>query len=103
MAIPHCAQCAGVLKPNVVFFGESVPRDRVERSLQALQRADALLVVGSSLQVFSGFRFVRNAVEQGKPVASINLGQTRADDLLQLRLRQACGPVLSRLVRSLVN
>ncbi len=103
MVIPQCAKCAGVLKPNVVFFGENVPRERVERSMQALQRAHALLVVGSSLQVFSGFRIVRNAVEQGKPVASISLGQTRADDMLQLQVRQACGPVLTSLVRALVK
>ena len=103
VSIPQCAECAGVLKPNVVFFGENVPVQRVESSLQALQQADALLVVGSSLQVFSGFRFVRRAVEQGKPVASINLGQTRADDLLQLKVRQDCGPILTRLVRSLIE
>ena len=103
MVIPQCAECGGVLKPNVVFFGENVPRERVERSLQSLQRAHALLVIGSSLQVFSGFRFVRSAVELGKPVASINLGQTRADDLLQLQVRKPCGPVLTGLVRALGN
>ena len=103
VAIPQCAECGGVLKPNVVFFGENVPRERVKRSLQALQRAHALLVVGSSLQVFSGFRIVRSAVEQGKPVASINLGQTRADDIIHLQVRQACGPVLTRLLRALMN
>ena len=102
VVIPECAECGGVLKPNVVFFGENVPRERVARSLRALQRANALLVVGSSLQVFSGFRIVRSAVEQGRPVASINLGQTRADDMLQLQVRQACGPVLTGLVRALV-
>ena len=103
MMIPQCAECGGVLKPNVVFFGENVPRDRVERGLQSLQRAHALLVVGSSLQVFSGFRFVRSAVEQGKPVVSINLGQTRADRMLRLQVRQACGPILKGLVRALVD
>ena len=103
MVIPRCTECGGVLKPNVVFFGENVPRARVERSLEVLQQADALLVVGSSLQVYSGFRFVRGAVEQGKPVASINLGQTRADELFQFQVRQPCGPVLTSLVHGLVN
>ena len=103
VVIPPCAQCGGVLKPNVVFFGENVPRERVERGLRALQRAHALLVIGSSLQVFSGFRFVRSAAAQGKPVASINLGQTRADDIFQLQVRQACGPVLKGLVNMLAD
>ena len=103
MVIPKCKRCDGVLKPNVVFFGENVPRLRVELSLQALQRADALLVVGSSLQVFSGYRFVRNAVKQGKPVAAINLGETRADDLFQFQIRKHCGPVLTELARTLIE
>ena len=101
MVIPECHECDGVLKPNVVFFGENVPRPRVELGQQALQRADALLVVGSSLQVFSGYRFVRNAVEQGKPVAAINLGATRADDLLLFQVRKHCGPVLKQLAITL--
>ncbi len=103
MDIPCCSECGGVLKPNVVFFGENVPRARVERSLDALQQAEALLVVGSSLQVFSGFRFVRAAVEWGKPVAAINLGQTRADDLFELQIREPCGPVLTSLANGLIN
>jgi len=103
MVIPKCKGCDGVLKPNVVFFGENVPRLRVELSLQALQRADALLVVGSSLQVFSGYRFVRNAVEQGKPVAAINLGETRADDLFQFQVSKHCGPILTELARTLTE
>jgi NAD-dependent SIR2 family protein deacetylase len=101
MAIPKCKACDGVLKPNVVFFGESVPRSRVELGHLALQRADALLVVGSSLQVFSGYRFVRNAVEQGMPVAAINLGATRADDLIQLQVKKHCGPLLKELAMTL--
>jgi NAD-dependent SIR2 family protein deacetylase len=101
MVIPKCKACDGVLKPNVVFFGESVPRPRVELGQQALQRANALLVVGSSLQVFSGYRFVRNAVEQGKPVAAINLGATRADDLFQFQVKKHCGPVLTELATTL--
>ena len=103
IVIPRCKECDGVLKPNVVFFGENVPRQRVEFSLQALQRTDALLVIGSSLQVFSGFRFVRNAVQAGKSVAAINLGQTRAEDLFLFQVREHCGPILTELARTLTE
>ena len=85
--VPECARCAGTLKPDVVFFGESVPKARVERCYAALERADALLVLGSSLMVYSGFRFPRRMAELGKPMASVTRGRTRADDLLDLRLR----------------
>ena len=95
--VPDCAQCAGMLKPDVVFFGESVPRDRVERTRAALADADALLVLGSSLMVFSGYRFCRDAARLGLPMASVNLGRTRADDLLALRLQVPCGALFSRL------
>lgn len=95
--VPDCARCAGMLKPDVVFFGESVPRDRVERTRAALAGADALLVLGSSLMVFSGFRFCRDAAQLGLPMASVNLGRTRADDLLALRLQVPCGSLFERL------
>ncbi|MCH2097506.1 MAG: NAD-dependent protein deacetylase [Pseudomonadales bacterium] len=86
-AVPACTRCAGMLKPDVVFFGEAVPKARVERCYAALERADALLVLGSSLMVYSGFRFPRRMAELGKPMASVTRGRTRADDLLNLRLR----------------
>ncbi len=101
MQIPACPQCGGVLKPNVVFFGENVPAKRVEACYQALHSADALLVVGSSLQVFSGFRFVRRAAELGLPVAGINRGKTRADDLFDVIVREDCGAALQHLVAGL--
>lgn len=88
--VPACERCGGVLKPDVVFFGESVPRERVERTTTALERADALLVMGSSLMVFSGYRFCRAAARLGRPMASVTRGRTRADDLLDLRLRVGC-------------
>jgi NAD-dependent SIR2 family protein deacetylase len=81
----------------VVFFGESVPRERVDRTRAALQRADALLVLGSSLMVFSGFRFCRDAARLGKPIASVTLGRTRADDLLALKLDVPCGALFEDL------
>jgi NAD-dependent SIR2 family protein deacetylase len=90
-----------VLKPAVVFFGENVPRSRVDAALAALAGADALLVVGSSLMVFSGFRFCLAARELGKPVAAVNLGRTRADELLSLKVASDCGPALQEVVEAL--
>lgn len=84
--IPDCQQCGGILKPDVVFFGDNVPRPRLTTAMEALKSSDALLVVGSSLMVYSGFRFCRQAAEWGKPIAALNLGHTRADDLLDLKL-----------------
>jgi NAD-dependent SIR2 family protein deacetylase len=80
--VPACSGCGGIMKPDVVFFGERVPSGRVERATRAVAGADALLVVGSSLMVHSGFRFVRQAHEAGLPVGAVNLGATRADCLL---------------------
>jgi len=95
--IPPCPRCDGILKPDVVFFGEAVPRTRVDAVYEALYKASAILVVGSSLMVYSGYRFVRDAVRQGKPVAAITQGRTRADDVLAFKLNTACAPVLSTL------
>lgn len=83
---PFCNHCHGLLKPDVVFFGESVPRPRVAHAQQALQGSDAVLVAGSSLMVWSGFRFVRQAAARGLPIAILNRGRTRADDLAGLRV-----------------
>ena len=99
--IPACAHCGGLLKPDVVFFGENVPRERVGEALGALAQADAVLVAGSSLMVYSGFRFVQAAVAAGKPVAAINLGRTRADELLTLKLAQPVGEALDGLAQAL--
>jgi NAD-dependent SIR2 family protein deacetylase len=79
--VPACPSCGGMLKPDVVFFGENVPRDRVDAAMRALDEADAMLVVGSSLMVYSGFRFCERAGAAGKPIAAINRGRTRADHL----------------------
>ncbi|TMH49260.1 MAG: NAD-dependent protein deacetylase [Betaproteobacteria bacterium] len=81
--VPHCSRCAGVLKPNVVFFGEGVPRERVDDAVGSLKHADAMLVIGSSLMVYSGFRFCEWADTMGKPIAAVNLGRTRADHTLR--------------------
>ena len=96
--IPDCRYCAGVLKPKVVFFGDSVSRDLVACINTQLETSAGLLVVGSSLMVFSGYRFCRHAAGLGIPIACINPGKTRADDLIQLKLQMDCGKALSELV-----
>jgi NAD-dependent SIR2 family protein deacetylase len=96
--IPPCEACGGRLKPDVVFFGENVPRSRVEGAMAHLARADAMLVVGSSLMVYSGLRFVHAAVRLGLPVVAVSLGRTRADDLLQFRMAAPCGDALAFLL-----
>jgi NAD-dependent SIR2 family protein deacetylase len=96
LVLPRCHLCAGDLMPDVVFFGGNVPRTRVASCLDAVEGADALLAVGSSLKVFSGFRFCRSAVKLGKPLVIINPGVTRADDLAALKLRSPAGPLLAR-------
>lgn len=96
--LPTCLTCGGVLMPDVVFFGGTIPVPRVASCLAALDQADALLVVGSSLKVYSGYRFCVRAKEAGKPIILLNPGNTRADELAQLHIRAACGEVLTELV-----
>jgi NAD-dependent SIR2 family protein deacetylase len=98
--VPACQPCGGVLKPDVVFFGEQVPPDRVRRSMSQLMQADAMLVIGSSLMVYSGYRFARAAALAGKPIAAVNLGRTRADALLELKVALPCSAALAFLLRA---
>lgn len=97
VSVPNCELCNGVLKPDVVFFGASVPKPRVQQALDSLAEADALLVVGSSLKVYSGFRFCKTAQQLGKPIVIINQGITRADDIATLKIEQNCGTALAEL------
>ncbi|MBN3754535.1 NAD-dependent protein deacetylase [Paraburkholderia sp. Tr-20389] len=99
--VPACPNCGGLLKPAVVFFGENVPKPRVEAASHALDAADAMLVVGSSLMVYSGYRFCMWAQKMGKPIAAINLGRTRADALLSLKVEAPCGDALAALAAGL--
>ena len=93
--IPPCPHCGKhMLKPDVVFYGESVPRERVERSMQAVQNARGVLVLGSSLMVYSGYRFVLAAQEAGIPVAAVNRGTTRGDAVFALKLDADVGETL---------
>jgi NAD-dependent SIR2 family protein deacetylase len=100
--VPACEECGGLLKPDVVFFGENVPGERVTRAMAAIAHADAMLVVGSSLMVYSGYRFVTAAVNARKPIAAINLGRTRADELLTLKIEDRCANAL-RALTSLIS
>jgi NAD-dependent SIR2 family protein deacetylase len=92
--LPWCTCCGGTLQPNVVFFGDNVPAARTAIALDQMDKADALLVVGSSLMVYSGFRFCRMAQASGKPIAAINLGRTRADELLDIKIEDSSERVL---------
>ena len=96
--VPACARCGGTLKPDVVFCGEGVPKARVESAMAALRRADAMRVVGSSLMVYSGYRFAQAMAEAGKPIAALNMGRTRADDLLALKVAERCTDALQFLL-----
>ncbi len=96
-AVPDCPACGGVLMPDVVFFGGSVRRSRVATVTAGIERADAVVVAGSSMKVFSGFRFCRLAQQLGKPLVVINRGVTRADPLATLKLSLDCAPVLHDL------
>jgi NAD-dependent SIR2 family protein deacetylase len=95
---PPCVRCGGVLMPAVVFFGESVPREKVALAMDRVDESDAMLVAGSSLAVWSGFRFVKRATERGIPIAIVNIGPTRADELAALRIEAPCGSTLSAAV-----
>jgi NAD-dependent SIR2 family protein deacetylase len=95
---PSCPGCGGLLKPDVVFFGENVPAERVTAARAALERSDAMLVVGSSLMVYSGFRFARMAHAAGLPLAILTRGVTRADDVATLKLDADCVSTLAAAI-----
>lgn len=96
--VPACHFCGGILKPDVVFFGENVPRNFVDAAVGHLQRSDAMLIVGSSLMVYSGFRFVKMAASAGLPIVAVNRGKTRADEILSLKVDECCESALTFLL-----
>ena len=96
-----CPSCGGMLKPDIVYFGESVPKAIVEQAFSLIDAADALLVAGSSLTVFSGYRFVRHAAARGIPVAIVNRGPTRGDDLVTVKVDGGCSELLTLLADEL--
>ncbi|ORA39875.1 NAD-dependent protein deacetylase [Mycobacterium aquaticum] len=101
--IVDCPLCGGMLKPDIVYFGENVPKDRVEQAYSLVDSSDALLVAGSSLTVYSGYRFVRHAAAHGIPVAIINRGPTRGDDLAAVKVDAGCSEMLTLLAGELVR
>jgi NAD-dependent deacetylase sirtuin 4 len=98
--IPECERCGGVLKPAVVFFGESVPRAKVTLAMERVDEADAMLVAGSSLTVWSGFRFVKRAAERRIPIAIVNIGPTRGDELATIKVEANVGEILPDAARA---
>ncbi len=98
-AMIDCPECGGVLKPAIVYFGESVPKTTVARGYSMIDDADAVLVLGSSLTVMSGLRFVRHAHRTGKTVVVVNRGHTRGDDIADLKIDHRCAEVLTRLAQ----
>ena len=95
---PHCDHCGGILKPDVVFFGDSVPDRRVKEISQRLEESDACMVVGSTLQTYSSFRHIRRCSEMGKPVLILNIGPTRADHLANIKIVGRCGQAFQTLL-----
>ena len=100
--VPECLHCKGMLKPDVVFFGENVPKKRVETAWSMFDYSEVLLVIGSSLTVFSGYRFVKKARAENKPVIILNQGETRGDEDATLKLEYRLGDVLPTLAKRLV-
>lgn len=98
--IPSCNQCSGVLKPDVVMFGDNVPQERADSAKEAARNCDALLVVGSALMTMSAFRLARLAHEANAPIAAINIGETRADSILSLKINARCGEILPRILQT---
>lgn len=100
--IPPCENCGGILMPDVIFFGGIVPKERVQKAFDSLSSADCLLVVGSSLKVFSGFRFPRWAHQNKLPLYAINQGQMRGKEMFDLIVPESCEQVLPEIVDKLV-
>ncbi|KAI3451612.1 hypothetical protein Pfo_008277 [Paulownia fortunei] len=96
--IPSCQRCNGILKPDVVFFGDNVPKGRADRAMEAAKECDAFLVLGSSLMTMSAFRLIRAAHEAGAATAIVNVGVTRADDFVPLKINARLGEMLPRLL-----
>ena len=101
--IVDCPACGGMLKPDIVYFGENVPKDRVEQAYSLVDAGDALLVAGSSLTVYSGYRFIRHAATHGIPVAIINRGRTRGDELAAVKVDAGCSELLALLAGELAR
>lgn len=94
---PFCKNCGGVLKPDIVFFGDNVPKNRVQQVQDCVSNSDSILVLGSSLSVFSGYRIILQAKEENKKIMIVNIGPTRADKIVKLRISAKCGDILPKI------
>lgn len=95
--VPSCPICSGNLKPEIVFFGDNVPKKRIEDLNKLVRTSDGLLVLGSSLQVFSGYRIILNTYDLGLPIAIVSIGKTRGDHKATLKISAKCGDVIPKL------
>lgn len=95
--LPDCPKCGGFLKPNIVFFADNVPRSRIDKVVKCIIDSDGVLVLGSSLTVFSGYRIVLQAKELGLQVAIINIGQTRADGIADIKINAKCSDIMKEM------
>ncbi|KAG8501696.1 hypothetical protein CXB51_003881 [Gossypium anomalum] len=98
--IPTCHKCNGVLKPDVVFFGDNVPKERADKAMEVARECDAFLVLGSSVMTMSAFRLVRAAHEAGASTAIVNIGKTRADEFVSLKVNARLGEILPRVLNT---
>lgn len=99
---PLCPECEGPLKPDIVFFGDNVPKQRVEQVRNEVSCSDAVFVLGSSLTVYSSYRIILQAKEEGKEVAILNIGPTRADDMADLKVSTKCGDILVDICKTIM-
>ncbi|KAF7284701.1 hypothetical protein GWI33_021714 [Rhynchophorus ferrugineus] len=95
--VPTCESCNGILKPDITFFGANVPKSKVDKVKENVTMSDSLLVLGSSLSVFSGYRIFLQALEEGKNTCIVNIGRTRADDQVKLKIEAKCGDILPKI------
>ncbi|KAJ0173016.1 hypothetical protein K1T71_011192 [Dendrolimus kikuchii] len=100
---PLCPKCEGPLMPDIVFFGDNVPKDRVELVKNNVTKSDAIFVLGSSLTVYSSYRIILQAKEENKKIAILNIGPTRADDIVDIKISTKCGDILPELCNSVIN
>lgn len=100
---PLCPVCEGPLKPDIIFFGDNVPKKRVEKVRNEVSASDAVFMLGSSLTVYSSYRIILQAKEENKEVAVLNIGPTRADDIVDLKISTKCGEILTDLANTLCN
>lgn len=98
---PLCPKCEGPLKPDIVFFGDNVPKQRVEQVRSEVSDSDAIFVLGSSLTVYSSYRIILQAKEENKSVAILNIGPTRADNIVDIKVSTKCGDILPELCKTL--